>query len=206
MPTIRRRTLLALACLALASATAAPGLAADTAGAPEMSLGNPKAKVKVVEYASVTCPHCARFNAEVFPAFKAKYVDTGQVFYTFREFPTDPVQLAVAGFLVARCAGPDKYFTVLDALFRGQEKLFSSQDARAYLFDAGKAGGLDEERVKTCVGDKAAQQALAGRVNTAIEVEKIDSTPTFLIGDKKLVGEQTLAQLDAAIQPLLARK
>jgi protein-disulfide isomerase len=178
--------------------------AAHAAETGEMSLGNPKAKVTVVEYASVTCPHCAAFNDEVFPAFKAKYVDTGKVFYVFREFPTEPVELAAAGFLIARCAPAGKYFPVVDALFHGQQKLYETRDAKQFLLDAGKAGGLDEAQIQACVGDKANVEAFNTRVQTAIDTAKIEATPTFVIGRTKIEGEQSLAQLSAVIDPLLA--
>src|ERR1044071_6348904 len=115
-----RRSLLAMS-LALPvgpPAMAAPGVA----GPQDMSLGNPKAPVKVVEYASVTCPLCAHFNEAVFPAFKAKYIDTGKVQYTLKEYLTEPAQVAAAGFMMARCAGPQRYFTVIDQLFRSQPR------------------------------------------------------------------------------------
>ncbi|MDP1600527.1 thioredoxin domain-containing protein, partial [Phenylobacterium sp.] len=95
---------------AAGSATAAPSPG-------EMTLGNPKAKVQMVEYASLSCVHCAHFNNEVFPAFRKKYIDSGKVHYTFREILTPPNEVAAAGFMVARCAGKDRYFAVLDAMF-----------------------------------------------------------------------------------------
>ena len=171
-----------------------------------MTLGDPNAKVKIDEWASVTCPHCAEFNEKVFPLFKAKYVDTGKVLYIFREFPTDPVQLSAAGFLVARCAPPAKYFAVIDALFHGQDKLYQSQDAKAWLYEAGKAGGLTEAQVQTCVQDKAGLEAFNARVDAAFNVAQIHATPTFVIGTTKLEGEKTLDDLSAAIDPLLAAK
>src|SRR5690606_7904485 len=102
-----------LAGLALASALVGSGAwAADG----DMAIGPAKAKVTVIEYASVTCSHCADWSTNVFPAFKQKFVDTGRVRFVLRELPTQPPELATAGFLVARCAGPAKYFTVVDAL------------------------------------------------------------------------------------------
>jgi protein-disulfide isomerase len=185
-------------------AAAAPAPAPAYVAAPgDMAMGDAKAKVTVIEYASVVCPHCAAFNAEVFPAFKAKYIDTGKVRYVFREFPTSPVELAAAGFIVARCAPADKYFPVIDALFRGQAKLYESQDAKAYLLDAGKVGGLNEDQIQACLQDKTKLDAFNDRVETAVNDAKIQSTPTFVVGDKQLIGEQTLAQLDAALAPLL---
>ncbi|OYX00653.1 MAG: hypothetical protein B7Z12_15700 [Caulobacter vibrioides] len=194
----------ALSAFAL-SASAAPAPTVNAALPSDMALGDPKAKVTVIEYASVVCSHCAAFNAEVFPAFKAKYIDTGKVRYVLREFPTQPVELAAAGFLVARCSPSDKYFAVIDSLFRGQEKLFQSRDAKAYLMDAGKVGGLTDAQVEACLQDKARLDAFNARVETAMETAKIQATPTFIIGDKRLEGGQSLAQLDAVLQPMLAR-
>jgi protein-disulfide isomerase len=176
----------------------------DAMTAPEMSLGNPNAKVTVIEYASDTCPHCARFGETVFPAFKAKYVDTGKVRYVFREFLTEPIQVAAAGFLVARCAGKDKYFQVVDAEFRAQNQMFASGDAHGVLLNIAKSAGLTEAQFNACVQNEAALKALSDRVQHAAEVDHIDGTPTLLVNGKKLgVGEVSMAQLDAAIQPLL---
>jgi protein-disulfide isomerase len=201
------RALAALAAVLFSAfalgAAAAPAPPAYVAAPGDMAMGDAKAKVTVIEYASVVCPHCAAFNADVFPAFKAKYIDTGKVRYVFREFPTSPVELAAAGFIVARCAPADKYFSVIDALFRGQAKLYQSQDAKAFLLDAGKVGGLNEDQIQACLQDKAKLDAFNDRVETAVNTAKIQSTPTFVVGDKTLIGEQTLAQLDAALDPLL---
>ena len=198
--------------LAPAPTPAAPAPAAATAPpAPvkmppkmtqtEYRMGNPKAKVTLIEYASDTCPHCAKFAAETFPAFKAKYVDTGKVLYVFREFPTDPVQVSAAGFVIARCAGYDKYFDVITTLFQSQ-RLGSARD---FLLAGAKAGGLDEEQVKTCLDDPTAGPDLKARVDNAINVEKVDSTPTLILNGKKLdnTTEKTIKDLDAAIEPLL---
>src|SRR5258708_39808514 len=86
------------------------GIGAPAASPDDMSMGNPKAKIEVIEYASLSCPHCAHFNEAVFPTLKAKYIDTGKVRYTLKEMLTEPATVAAAGFMVARCAGPDKYF------------------------------------------------------------------------------------------------
>src|SRR4051812_10112335 len=122
MLTRRLHALALAAALALtaSAALAAPAMPTEQPG--DMSLGSPKAKVRVVEYASLSCPHCARFNDEVFPAFKAKYVDTGKVRYTLREMLPPPAEVAAAGFLLARCAGPGKYFKVVDEVFRSQSR------------------------------------------------------------------------------------
>jgi len=166
----------------------------------DMSLGDLKAKVQVVEYASASCAHCARFNAEVFPAFKAKYVDTNKVGYTLKEFLTPPEQVAAAGFLVARCAGKDKYFTVLDAIFKNQPEMFSTGDFHGVLLRIAQSAGMTEDQFNKCVSDPDALKALNARVQKAIDVDKISATPTFVVNGKKVgEGEVTLAQLDQAI-------
>jgi protein-disulfide isomerase len=199
-------TLAAAAMLAACHKGAGSVSSDDMVNAPEMTLGNPAAKVTVVEYASDTCAHCARFAMQVFPAFRAKYIDTGKVRYVFREFLTPPEQVSAAGFLLARCAGKDKYFSVVDAEFRGQQQMFESGDAKAVLLNIAKGAGLTEAQFNACITNEAALKALAARVQRAIDVDHIDGTPTLMVNGKTLgAGEVTLAQLDAAIQPLLAK-
>src|ERR1700761_6445601 len=111
----RRLVLSAAAGFAVATTAFAAGPVIQP---DDMSLGNPKAKVQVIEYASMACPHCGHFNETIFAPFKAKWVDTGKVRYTLREMLTEPVNVAAAGFMIARCAGPQKYFTVVDQVFR----------------------------------------------------------------------------------------
>lgn len=178
-------------------------VAGDIKTAPEVSIGNPNAKVTVIEWASLTCPHCARFNEEVFPAFKKKYIDSGQVRYVFREFLTPPEQVAAAGFLLARCAGKDKYFNVTDAVFHSQQEMFSTGDVRGVLMRIGASTGMSEKQVTECISDEKALTALNGRLKKAIEVDKIAATPSFSINGTKFEGEQPMTKFDAVIQPLL---
>ena len=165
----------------------------------EMSMGKADAKVTVIEYASASCGHCATFHAEVFPAFKTKYVDTGRVKYVFREFITPPAELAAAGFLTARCGGKDKYFSVLDGVFRSQEEIFRTGDMRSPLVRVAKSAGLTEEQFMACVSDEKALKALAARVEKFAKQDNISGTPTFIINGKKLDGEQNLTAFDTAI-------
>ena len=198
----RRALLILTAALALAS----PALAAIPPSEPDdMTMGSAKAPVTVIEYASASCPHCARFNNNVFPAFKKKYVDTGKVHYVFREFLTEPVQVAGAGFLLARCAPKGKYFQVLDDFFQGQAKMYETGDVKSLLLSSGKNAGLTEAQVMACFQDEAAAKALNDRV-TRHNADGVDSTPTFVINGTKLADldhEATLADLDTAIAPLL---
>jgi protein-disulfide isomerase len=202
MSRLRNVLLMIAAVLALPlGALAAPAIPSGE----DMTLGNPKAKVTVIEYASLACGHCAHFNNEVFPAFRKKYIDTGKVHYVYREFLTDPVAVAAAAALTARCAGPKGYFDVIDAFFKGQEEMFRTGKARDNLMRAGKAGGLSETQVDACLKNEAAQKALSARVQRYINVEKINATPTIVINGKRLEGGHDMAALDAAIAPLLGR-
>jgi protein-disulfide isomerase len=202
---IRRLVLIAALALATAPAVAAPAkppakaAKKPPAASTDMSLGSPKAKVQVVEYASLSCPHCARFNNDVFPAFKAKYVDTGQVRYTLREMLTPPAQIAAAGFLMARCAGPERYFDVVDAVFKSQPRWTDDgADVKAIFVGVAKDNGLTEEQFEACLKNEAGLTALQARVKSAV-AEGVDSTPTFVINGKKYEGEMSLEELDAAV-------
>ncbi|MFC3068590.1 DsbA family protein [Phenylobacterium soli] len=187
----------AAASLALAACNKAGGPTSPSEG--DMSMGNPSAKVKVVEYASASCPHCARFNNDVFPGFKTKYIDTGKVYYTFKEYLTPPENVAAAGFLVARCAGKDKYFTVLDAIFRSQTEMFQTGDFRGVLLRIAQSAGVTEQQFNACLNDEKAMKALNDRVTRAVQEDKVTGTPTFFFNGKKVAeGEVTAAQLDQA--------
>ena len=197
---IRRRLLIAAAATAglLLSACHKGGTSGPAQG--DMSLGNPNAKVQVVEYASASCSHCARFNNTVFPQFRAQYIDTGKVHYTLKEFLTPPEEVAAAGFLVARCAGADKYFTVLDAIFKNQTEMFQTGDFRGVLLRIAQSAGMTEDQFNKCVSDPEALKALNARVQRAVNEDKVTGTPTFFVNGKKVAeGEVTLDQLSAAI-------
>lgn len=197
MPTFSRSLFVAalMGVLALAGCNKAP-----SADAADMTLGDAKAKVQMIEYASASCVHCAAFNNDVFPAFKAKYIDTGKVHYTFKEFLTPPENMAAAGFITARCAGKDKYFAVIDAVFRAQRDMFPPGDMRGELLRIAQSAGLTEAQFNACLNDEKALTALNERVDRAIKVDKISGTPTFLINGKQVAsGEVTLQQLDAAV-------
>jgi protein-disulfide isomerase len=195
----RRLTIVAAAAAALALAACNKGGGPTGPAEGDMSMGNPNAKVKVVEYASASCPHCARFNNNVFPQFKAKYIDTGKVYYTFKEYLTPPENVAAAGFLVARCAGKDKYFQVLDAIFSQQQEMFQTGDFRGVLLRIAQSAGLTEQQFNACLNDEAAMKALNERVTRAVQQDKITGTPTFFFNGKKVAeGEVTLDQLSQA--------
>ncbi|UAL10279.1 DsbA family protein [Caulobacter segnis] len=195
---ITRLTLVA----ALAASLAACGPKGAKVTAEDMSMGNPSAKVTVVEYASVACPHCAKWNAEVFPAFKAKYIDTGKINYVAREALTGEPTLANAGAMLARCAGKDKYFQVTDALYKAQTSIFQTGDIRGELLIIARSAGMSEDQFNSCLSDENAAKS-AERIEKQMKADKIQGTPTFIVNGKKVGGEEggeaTLAQLDAAI-------
>jgi protein-disulfide isomerase len=202
----RVATVFALAALSLSSpilAACQQKPAAPPVTADEMSLGNPQAKVTVVEYASAGCPFCARFNNEQFGAFKTKFIDTGKVHYVFREMLVGggpEIALGAAGFLTARCAGKDKYFTVLDRIFHDQTQIYQSADIKAGLLPIAKANGLSDKQFDACVNDEAAINALNARSEKAGQ-DGVASTPSFYINGKKAFeGVPEPGALDAAVQ------
>jgi protein-disulfide isomerase len=203
MPALTRRlALLGLMTPALAACNRGNSDAASTGPVPDdMSLGNPAAKVTVVEYASVACPVCGRWYKEVWPAFKAKYIDTGKIHYVFREMlvgDQNEEAIAASGFLLARCAGKDKYFSVVDAVFKSQPGLFS--DPNTVLFGVARTIGLSEAQYDACVRNESALNALTVRVQNNATNGKVDATPTFVINGKALdAGYQPLTAIDAAI-------
>ena len=184
--------------LVLSLALPAVGLAEPAAvTAADRVLGRPDAPVTVIEYASVTCPHCAAWHTDVFPAFKAAYVDTGRVRYVYREFLTGPAELSFAGALLARCAAANRYFDVISALMTGQTTLYASGDANAWLSAGARAGGLDGATAGACLRDPQGAAALNARLDESTAAG-VQSSPTFFIDGEVLEGHN-LADFDAAL-------
>jgi protein-disulfide isomerase len=186
--------------LACAVAFAAGSVLAAPAVEPgDMSVGNPKAKVEVIEYASVACPHCAHFNETVVAPFRAKWVDTGKAHFVLKEMLTASPTVAMAGFLIARCAGPSKYFKVVDDIYRSQPQWVEGK-IKPILQKIAADNGLDEARFNACLQDQAAIDAVNARAQRAFERDGVDSTPTVFINGRKLDKlPQTPAEMDAAI-------
>ena len=199
--TLNRRTA-ALALLAPLVASCHGGGGASAAALPDdMSLGNPNAKVTVVEYASVACPVCGRWYKEVWPAFKARYVDPGKIHFIYREMlvgGNEEVVVAASGFLLARCAGKDRYFSIVDAIYRSQPGLFD--DPRGVLLNIARSAGFSEAQFDACVKNDASLKALSERVDANSKKGNVNATPTFVINGKSLeAGYHPLSDLDAAI-------
>jgi protein-disulfide isomerase len=213
----RRAVLTALCAGALGAALALPVVAQSKGptevpvdelmkpvGLPDLALGPVDAKVTVVEYASMTCGHCAHFTKDVWPNFKQKYVDTGKVRYVFREFPLD--NLAAAASMLARCTGQDKAFPLIEVLFeKQQEWAFGEGNPVPRLFEIAKQAGFTQESFDKCLTDqKLLDEITAGRTR-ASDVFGVSSTPSFYINGKKLDGAPTMEKFDAMIEPLLAK-
>jgi protein-disulfide isomerase len=164
-------------------------------------LGQDSAPVTVIEYASMTCPHCAHFNNEVFPALKSKYIDTGKVRYILREFPLDPV--AAAGFMLAQCAGKDKYFPVIDALFRTQRSWIAASDPVEGLFTVAKQTGFSRESFEQCLANQQLLDGVEWVRQRASEKFGVNSTPTFFVNGKIERGAPSVEELDKMLAPYL---
>jgi protein-disulfide isomerase len=170
---------------------------------PDMALGPANAPVTITEYASMTCPHCAAFNAEVFPKIKSTYIDTGKIRYVFREFPLDIK--AAAGSMLARCIAKDdagKYFAVVDMLFK-QQSDWVMKNTTETLTRIGKQAGLSEKAVEDCLKDQALLDKIAADQKYAAEVLKVNSTPTFFINGDVIKGEASFDEFDKKIKSLL---
>ena len=211
----------ALAALALGGAVAAwsrfpqlgldfvrPALADDPSVADlmqpnplgEMSLGDANAPITVIEYASMTCPHCAHFSETTFPELKKRYIDTGKVRFIFREFPLD--RLALAGFVLARCAGPDKYFPVIETLF-AQQRDWVVQKPLQPLLAIFKQVGMNEETFNSCLDNQQLAEGIDKVRSQAADKFGVNSTPTFFVNGKRVNGALTIEEMEKEFAPYL---
>lgn len=167
---------------------------------PEKSLGKADAPVTIVEYASMTCPHCAAFHETTLPALKTKYIDTGKARLIMREFPFDP--RAEAGFMLARCSN-DNYFPMIDVLFKQQESWAASENARDSLLQISKLAGFTQERFEQCLTDQKLLDDIRAVRTRGAEEFKVDSTPTFFINGKQYKGALSIDEMSAIIDGML---
>jgi protein-disulfide isomerase len=187
------------AALAQAAAPAASELL-EPGPLPEQSLGKDDAPVTVIEYASMTCGHCAQFHISTYPEFKKRYVDTGKVRYILREFPLDP--LAAGAFMLARCAGKDKFFPLVETLFQ-QQRNWAVQKPLEPLFAIARQAGFTQQTFDACLRDQKMLDGIEAVRTRGSDKFKVDSTPTFFINGKVYKGALTISQLAEAIDPLL---
>ena len=203
----------ALGASALALSVALGGLASTALVAPahaqallmepgplgDMALGDEKAPVTIIEYASMTCPHCAAFHATTYPELKKRYIDTGKVRFIFREFPLD--QLALAAFVLARCAGPDKYFPMIETLFHMQKE-WVVQRPLGPLLAIAKQAGMSEQAFNECLQDQKLIDGIEDVRQRAMKLN-VQSTPSFFVNGKPLRGNYSIEEFEKAMAPYL---
>ena len=170
---------------------------------PDVWQGSKDAPVTMIEYASMTCTHCAAFHAETYPTLKSKYIDTGKVHFSLREFPLDP--LATAGFMLARCAGPEKRNALVDLLFAQQKNWAFVDKPVEALAGTVKQAGISQADFESCLKDQKLYDQVNQVRDQAGQKFKVDATPTFYINGVKYAGELTPADLDKILQPLLPK-
>jgi protein-disulfide isomerase len=206
MMTLNRRKLLFGVVTALAlAANQMPAWAVDLdklnepSEAGEMVLGSPQAKVTIIEYASASCPHCAKFHKETFPLLKRDYIDTGKVRLVFREFPHNPQ--AVAAFMIARCAPREKYFALIEAIFATQEAwLKAPKDG---LFKVARFAGFSREAFEACLTNRVIAREIVAVQKKAKTEFGVRGVPAFFINGKLIRGTVSLDKMKSIIDPLL---
>ena len=173
---------------------------------PDMVMGDAKAPVTIIEYASMTCPHCAHFQETTFPELKKRYIDTGKVRYIFREFPLD--NLAAAAFMLARCAGEldsGKYYAMIDTMF-AQQRTWAVEKPIPPLMAIAKQAGFTEKSFDECLANQKLLNGIEDVRQRAIKDFQVESTPTFFVNGTRKVGALTIDEMAKVIDPMLAAK
>ena len=168
---------------------------------PDMVMGDDKAPVTVIEYASMTCSHCANFQEHTFPELKKRYIDTGKVRFITREFPLD--SLAAAAFMLARCTGQDdknKYFALVDTLYR-QQRTWAVEKPLAPLFAIAKQAGFTQQTFDACLSNQKILDGIESVRQRASSQFKVESTPTFFINGTKVPGAVSIEEMAKVIDP-----
>jgi protein-disulfide isomerase len=167
---------------------------------PDMTMGAANAPVTIVEYASLTCPHCRHFEETTFPELKKRYIDTGKVRYIFREFVLNDVDLLAIA--LARCLGKDEYFPFVETLYQKQQDWAVDNPVQP-LLAISKQAGMTEEKFKACASNQTVVSAVEAQRERAANQFGVDSTPTFFVNGERLVGALSLEDMEKAIKPYL---
>ncbi len=197
-----RAMLIAILAFNLSALSHAEEAQAPAAAAlPDMTIGNADAPVTIIEYSSLSCPHCAMFHRDVFPALKSEYIDTGKARYIVREFPLN--DSALAGAVVARCLDPSRYFAFVDLLFSKQADWAYKEDALTPLKALAKQAGMNGEEFDKCIDNEALQKQILG-VREQGQKKGVNATPSFFVNGTLLNGAPTLQNFAEAMKPYLS--
>jgi protein-disulfide isomerase len=187
--------------IAISNAEGQTAAAAADAPLAEMSIGKADAPVTIIEYSSLSCPHCAAFHRDILPSLKSEYIDTGKARYVVREFPLN--ESALAGSVIARCLDPSRYFAFVDLLFSKQSDWAFKQDALTPLKDLAKQTGITSEDFDKCIDDEALQKKILD-VRDDGQKKGVNATPSFFINGTLLKGAPTLEAFVEAMKPYLS--
>jgi protein-disulfide isomerase len=188
--------------IAVVGAAIGVGPAASQPFLDEAVVGSADAPVTVIEYASMTCPHCASFHANAMPTLKDEYIAKGKVRLVYRDFPLDGTALKAA--MVARCGGEERYFAFVDVIYGQQEKWARSSDPVAALKQLVQLGGLSGPEVDACLADKTLEEAVLRNRLAGQNEHEVESTPTFIVNGQKHVGMDDPAEWRELLDPMLA--
>jgi protein-disulfide isomerase len=186
-----------LAALALFAVAGSPAVAGEI-DTSFKSIGDADAPVTIVEYASMSCPHCANFHTQRLPWLKETYIDTGKVRLEFRDFPLNAP--ALWGAMAAHCAGPERYFAFLDLLFRQQESWAFFEDAGERLKKLAKQAGMGSNEFDLCMANQSVQMAVLQSRQTGVSEHKVESTPSLVIDGETIAGVPSEADLARMIE------
>ena len=200
--------ILMLLCVAANFGVAQPAKPAVAADVPapnegDRVLGKPDAPIAIIEYASLTCPHCAHFTVDILPKLKEKWIDTGKAKLILRDFPLDEAALRAA--MVARCVPPERFYPLVDTFFETQEKWVIAKDWQNSLERIAKLAGVGKTKFDSCLADKKLEDAVTQSRLTAATQYGVDATPTFFINGKKFEGEPTVEAFDQLLSSMSSK-
>ena len=178
-----------------------PAVLEEVGPLQDMVLGDPDAPVTIIEYASLTCPHCAAFHKQVYPEIKSEYIDTGKAKLVFREFPFDSI--ATAGSMLARCAEPKHYFGFIDVMFEQQSEWLSLGSPMEGIQEIARQGGFSNEQFQECITDTDVLEGIRWIQERGANEFGVESTPTFFINGVKVVGARPFEFLQPIIEEQL---
>lgn len=187
--------------LMIASGAGAAPLSTEEALSDRV-LGDPEAPITIIEYASLTCPHCARFHMETLPKLKSEWIDTGKAKLIYRDFPTAPAGPSFAASMIARCAAKERYFSFVDAFFRTQATWVASPDPRGALGQMARLGGMSEADFEQCLENEALLTGIRQRAQEGGAEFAIQSTPSLVINGKLYAGNRSYDELVDILESL----